>query len=88
MNNTTIQDIQGQGVTFSDSSYLQVPFELTPKHNGTNITLLLDSSRRMFTFDLDVSKSRFIMCVNIMLIDSWRLLGKQGKPKQIPYEST
>jgi len=84
----TIKSIIGQGINFSDSSYLECPWELTPRYNSTNITLVLDSSRRTFTLDLDVNKRRFITCINVLMVDAWRFTGKTDKPKQIPYGST
>lgn len=85
---TTIVRIFGQNVQFSDGSSIEVPWELTPMHNGSDITLRLDRSRRYFTFDLDVGKRKFITSVNVLLVDSWRYGGREGKPKSVPYEST
>ncbi|RJQ26428.1 hypothetical protein C4577_03690 [Candidatus Parcubacteria bacterium] len=85
---STITSISGQRVIFSDSSSLEVPWELTPMHNGSDITLKLDISRREFRFDLDVTKRHFINSINVLMVDSWRLSGKEGKPRLVPLEST
>lgn len=80
----TISTISGQRVDFSDNSVLDVPFELTPKKNDTEITLSLDCTRKTVTFPLDVSKNRFILQINIFLIDHWRINGKkESKPRQV-----
>lgn len=84
----TIKSISGQVVFFSDGTTLDVPWELTPMHNGSDITLKLDISRRTFILSLDVTKRMFITSVNVLLVDGWRYSGRQDKPRKIPYEST
>jgi hypothetical protein len=73
---------------FSDGSMLNVPWQLTPRYNDHDITLLLDESLRVLHFSLDVTKREFITGINVLLIDCWRRSGKSGILKQIPYETT
>lgn len=83
----TIRSIYGQRVDFSDGSTMDVPWYLTPHKLDTEITLVLDCSRKTLRFPLDVSKKKFMICINVLLIDRWKIDGKKDKrPVQVPLD--
>ena len=76
----TITKIEGQIVYFSNGAKLKVPWDLTPKLNDTDITITLDSTRRVLTYPLDVTRKQFVIGVNVLIIHGWRKSGGVDKP--------
>ena len=87
---STITRICGQIVYFSDDSQLQVPMEMTAIKHDTEIVLILDATTTSFKYDLDVSKKKFILGVNCLMIQSWQRRGRKpwDKPILMSEEST
>lgn len=77
----TITNIFGQCVSFSDGSALHVPYTLTPRKGDNGITLMLDATRRVMAWPLDVQKQTFVNGVNILLLQIWIAGGRDPNDK-------
>lgn len=83
-NQPTVDRTEGQFVWFSDMSFVQLPYCLTPSREGvTGLLLVLDGTMKRISLPEGCTPKRVKIAANVLLIAGWKLRGSPDydKPK-------